>query len=189
MWRNSFKVRHMPFISGQLSFTFSSFHCLRAHKKSSQYNNVDTEHYSSIVKTVVSTRTSSQTPESIEHEDQCLYGAIVKSKPQQMKVLKHPWPLLNAAKPNQEFEHPNDSIIRINLIKGSGQVNIPSVTKILQKTMSEQQVFYLERWKRRKIAELGEEGFKDYSTSKPPFILLTKILKHLFRGVNLLVFP
>ncbi|XP_062851031.1 mitochondrial genome maintenance exonuclease 1 [Trichomycterus rosablanca] len=164
LWQHSVSVRHVSLINGQLSCAFSSFHCLRARKKSSQYSSVDTEHYSSLVKTVVSTRTSSQTPESIEHEDQCLYGSIVKSKAAQLtKVLKNPCPLLNEAKISQESDHLKESITRINLQRGSSQVSIPSVTKILQKTMSEQQLFYLERWKRRKIAELGEEGFKQYT--------------------------
>ncbi|XP_034158939.1 mitochondrial genome maintenance exonuclease 1 isoform X2 [Pangasianodon hypophthalmus] len=144
---------------------FSSFPCLRARKKSSQYGDVDSEHYSALVKAVVSTRISSQTPESIENEDQWLYGSIVKSKPQVCRALKNPWPLLNDAKRVLDAENVEGSMTRISLQRGSDHASIPSVTKILQKTMSPQQAFYLERWKKKKIAELGVEGFKEYSNS------------------------
>ncbi|MCI4376669.1 hypothetical protein PGIGA_G00191010 [Pangasianodon gigas] len=144
---------------------FSSFPCLRARKKSSQYGDVDSEHYSALVKAVVSTRISSQTPESIENEDQWLYGSIVKSKPQVCRALKNPWPLLNNAKHVLDAENVEGSMTRLSLQRGSDHASIPSVTKILQKTMSAQQAFYLERWKKRKIAELGVEGFKEYSNN------------------------
>ncbi|KAB5581965.1 hypothetical protein PHYPO_G00181690 [Pangasianodon hypophthalmus] len=144
---------------------FSSFPCLRARKKSSQYGDVDSEHYSALVKAVVSTRISSQTPESIENEDQWLYGSIVKSKPQVCRALKNPWPLLNDAKRVLDAENVEGSMTRISLQRGSDHASIPSVTKILQKTMSPQQAFYLERWKKKKIAELGVEGFKEYSNN------------------------
>lgn len=39
---------------------------------------------------------------------------------------------------------------------------IPSVTKILQTTMSASSVFILERWKKNMIAQLGAEGFAKY---------------------------
>ncbi|XP_077907487.1 mitochondrial genome maintenance exonuclease 1 isoform X3 [Ictidomys tridecemlineatus] len=42
---------------------------------------------------------------------------------------------------------------------------IPSVTRVLQQTMTSQQVFYLERWKQRMILELGEDGFAQYTSN------------------------
>lgn len=150
---------------------FSSFPSLRARKKSSLYSSVDSEHYSSLVKAVVSARMSSQTPESIENEDQWLYGSIVKPKLQACRALKNPWPLLNDAKRVFDAKNVEDgqSVTRISLQIGSDRTSIPSVTKILQKTMSAQQAFYLQRWKKRKIAELGVEGFNEYSNCRPQF--------------------
>ena len=54
----------------------------------------------------------------------------------------------------------------IVLQRGKGMHSVPSVTRILQQTMSPEQVYVLERWRRRMIAELGEEGFREYSQSK-----------------------
>lgn len=142
---------------------------LRARKKSSYYGDVDSGRYLSLVKEVVSTSISSQTPASIENEDQCLYGSIVKSKPQVCRALKNPWPLLNDAKGILNAENVKGTTTRISLQIGSDHTSMPSVTKILQKTMSAQQAFYLKRWKKRKIAELGVEGFKEYSNSKLHF--------------------
>lgn len=166
--------------SGSCSHTamFSCFPGLRARKKSSQYSDVDSEHYSSLVKAVVSTRVSCQTPERIENEDQWLYGSVVKSKSKLCRALKNPWPLLNDAKRVHDAETAEGSMTRISLKRGSDHASTPSVTKILQKTMSAQQVFYLERWKKRKIAELGVEGFKEYSKSRPWFSHVVPM--HLF---------
>jgi hypothetical protein len=39
---------------------------------------------------------------------------------------------------------------------------LPSVVHILQETMSAKSRATLERWKKQKIRELGEEGFEKY---------------------------
>lgn len=180
LWLQSYCVSAV--LSGRFSCSrtvmFSSFPGLRARKKSSQYGDVDSEYYSSLVKAVMCT--SSRTPESIENEDQWLYGSIVKSKPHVCRTLKHPWPLLNDAKRVLDRENVEGSMTRISLQRGSEHASIPSVTKILQKTMSAQQAFYLERWKKRKIAELGVEGFKEYSNSRPPWCPSTYVIEILF---------
>lgn len=154
--------------SGQFSLVekFSTSCQWRTRKKVSQYSTVDTERYSSLVRAVVSSKTSSQTPTSIEDEDHQLYGPIIRSRPpsQPHRVPKIMHPLLNQAKGPSEYV--SGPLVCINLQRDSNKPSIPSVTKILQKTMPPEQAFYLERWKRRMIAELGEDGFKEYSLSK-----------------------
>ncbi|ROL49668.1 Mitochondrial genome maintenance exonuclease 1 [Anabarilius grahami] len=158
-------ARSMGFPSSQFSRVDNlSTSCQwRARKKVSQYSTVDTERYSSLVRAVLSSKTSSQTPASIEGEDCQLYGPIIRSRPpsQQPKVPKNLHPLLNEAKGQSEYVP--GPLARITLQRDSNTKYLPSVTRILQKTMPPDQAFYLERWKRRMIAELGEEGFKEYS--------------------------
>lgn len=168
-------ARSMGFPSGQFSRVDNlSTSCQwRARKKVSQYRTVDTERYSSLVRKVLSSKTSSQTPASIENENCQLYGPVVRSRPpsQQPKVPKNLHPLLNEAKGQSEYVP--GPLARITLQKDSN-THLPSVTRILQKTMPPDQAFYLERWKRRMIAELGEEGFKEYSLSKNIYFLNIK---------------
>uniref|UniRef100_A0A672QH22 Mitochondrial genome maintenance exonuclease 1-like n=1 Tax=Sinocyclocheilus grahami TaxID=75366 RepID=A0A672QH22_SINGR len=97
---------------------------------------------------------------------QQLYGPVIRSRPpsKQPKVPKNLHPLLNEAKGQSEYVP--GPLARIKLQRDSNKTSIPSVTRILQKTMPPDQAFYLERWKRRMIAELGEEGFQEYSSSR-----------------------
>ncbi|XP_051504664.1 mitochondrial genome maintenance exonuclease 1-like [Myxocyprinus asiaticus] len=159
------RVRSIGFLSGQFSRVdnFSSSCQWRTRKKVSQCSTVDTERYSSLVRAVLSSKTSSQTPESIEDEDCQLYGPVIRSRPPSLerRVPKNLHPLLNQAKGQSEYVP--GPLARITLQKDSNKPSMPSVTKILQKTMPPEQAFYLERWKRRMIAELGEDGFKEYS--------------------------
>lgn len=161
-------VRSMGFRSGQFSRleSFSTSCQWGTRKKVSQYSTVDTERYSSLVRTVMSSKTSSQTPASIEGEDYQLYGPVIRSRPpsQQHKVPKNPHPLLNHAKAQSEYVP--GPLARVMLQRDSTKPSMSSVTRILQKTMPPEQAFYLERWKRRMIAELGEDGFKEYTLSK-----------------------
>ena len=43
---------------------------------------------------------------------------------------------------------------------GPGYRQVPSVTMVLNQTMSESSAIALALWRKRKIAEVGEEGFK-----------------------------
>lgn len=44
----------------------------------------------------------------------------------------------------------------------SAKVDVPSVTQILSKTMSEKSEMMLSLWRKRKIAEIGDEGLREY---------------------------
>lgn len=148
---------------------FSTSCAWTSRKKPSQYGTVDTERYSSLVKAVVSSRVSYQTPDSLEEEDNTLYGPIVRSKSSSNKltpvVPKNFHPLIKEEKTMLSEECDPGKPVRLSLPRGSERSDMPSVTRILQQTMSPQQLFYLERWKRKMMAELGEEGFKAYSAS------------------------
>lgn len=152
------------------SMNFSVCHCLLSRKRHSPYSSVDTGRYSSIVKSIMSVRVSSQTPETLKEEDEHIYGPVVKTQTSspgpKEKQPKTPHPFLldmETVEPDDlEFGPP----ARIILNRGQGRSFVPSVTRILQQTLSPDQLFYLERWKKRMIAELGEEGFKQYSQSK-----------------------
>ncbi|KAL4640792.1 mitochondrial genome maintenance exonuclease 1 [Arapaima gigas] len=143
--------------------------CLwNSRKKSSQYDSVDTEKYSSLVKSVVSSRTSVQTPASLEEEDERIYGPVVKSKHASeppRNLPRNPYPMLCPTKALHSNLLWEDEGLpaRIALQRGPGKSRVPSVTRILQQTMSPEQIFYLERWKQKMIVELGEEGFKEYT--------------------------
>uniref|UniRef100_A0A3Q1K2K2 Mitochondrial genome maintenance exonuclease 1 n=1 Tax=Anabas testudineus TaxID=64144 RepID=A0A3Q1K2K2_ANATE len=134
----------------------SACHCLRSPKKRSPYVSVDSERYSSLVKTVMSSRVSSRTPETIQAEDENIFGPVVKtqtpSSRQDTRVPKTLHPFLH----HEETVDPEE-------LEGPGRSFVPSVTRILQQTLSPEQIFYLERWKKRMIAELGEDGFKEYT--------------------------
>lgn len=130
------------------------------------YEEVDQGRYSDLVQSVLSSRGLAQTPESLFEEDNLLYGPVSKCKPpKQDEAAKVPgnWcPLFNPEKSMKPNATSTPTIpLRIPLQRNT----IPSVTKVLQQTMTSEQIFYLERWKQRMILELGEDGFAEYSSS------------------------
>ncbi|TRY96137.1 hypothetical protein DNTS_015952 [Danionella cerebrum] len=157
-------VRPTVVLSGGFSSleNFSTCCQWRAQKKDTQYSTVDTEKYSSLVRSVLS-KTCVQTPESMEDEDSWMFGPIIASRPPSngKRVPKTLHPLLTESK--SQVDYVFETLARIPLERPPTETPIPSVTRILQKTMSPEQLFFLERWKRRMIAELGEEGFQEYS--------------------------
>lgn len=152
-----------------LSVNFSSCHRLRSSKRHSPYSEVDSERYSSLVRSVMS-RVSSQTPETFQAEDEHLFGPVIKAQtPSSGPNIRAPQtlhPFLHCGETLETEELESGPPAQITLNRGKGRSSVPSVTRILQQTLSPEQKYYLERWKRRMIAELGEEGFKTYSQSK-----------------------
>lgn len=148
----------------------SASQCLRSSsRRTSPYSPAVSERYSSLVKSVMSSRVSAQTPETLLAEDEHVYGPVVRgqiasSTPEMKKVPQTLHPFLSCESVVEEAEEPESGPpTRILLKRGPGRSPTPSVTRILQQTLSQEQIFYLDRWKRRMIAELGEEGFREHT--------------------------
>lgn len=137
--------------------------CLHSKKKKvNGYEQVDQEKYNNLVCSVTSYKASAQTPETIFEEDNLLYGQPLKHTPSNKAETKTPknWvSLINPAKRILSVSSNSNRPMKIALQKNQ----MPSVTRVLQQTMSPQQAFYLERWKQKMILELGKDGFAEYT--------------------------
>ncbi|XP_015263339.1 PREDICTED: mitochondrial genome maintenance exonuclease 1 [Gekko japonicus] len=132
-------------------------------KKTSEYECVDQEKYGDLVRCVTSFKDSSQTPESLFEEDNRLYGPVSKRKHLAKEAdprIPGNWvPLMNPAK-NSLLQ---EASLRPPLRIGLERHKMASVTTVLQQTVPLEQAFFLERWKRKMILELGQEGFAEYT--------------------------
>ncbi|CAH6787785.1 mitochondrial genome maintenance exonuclease 1 [Phodopus roborovskii] len=153
---NGFSVKPSPLVS----FSTSPYLC--GQKKKNSYEAVDQAKYSRLVRSVLS-RGPVQTPESLFQEDDILYGPVSKHKaPEQEQLARVPqnwFPIFNEERNVKPHTSASAGPLKIPL-----QRNVtPSVTRILQQTMTPEQSFFLERWKQRMVLELGEDGFAEYT--------------------------
>ncbi|XP_051000721.1 mitochondrial genome maintenance exonuclease 1 [Acomys russatus] len=145
------------------SFSTSSYSC--GQKKKNPYETVDQAKYSRLVQSVLS-RGPTQTPESLFKEDAILYGPVSKQKApeqgqRQARAPQNWCPLFNEERSVKPHTSVFSSPLKIPLKRNV----TPSVTRILQQTMTSEQAFFLERWRQRMALELGEEGFAEYTSN------------------------
>ncbi|XP_012782702.2 mitochondrial genome maintenance exonuclease 1 [Ochotona princeps] len=151
-----------PSHRAQLSTSSS---CFGRKKRTNPYEGVDQGKYSDLVQSVLSSRGPTQTPETLWEEDALLYGPVSRAQlsrqDQEAKSPRNWFPIFNTERDLEpDPRHPSVPL-KIPLRRN----RVPSVTRVLQHTMSPEQVFYLERWKQRMIMELGEEGFAEYTSN------------------------
>ncbi|XP_069463644.1 mitochondrial genome maintenance exonuclease 1 [Ambystoma mexicanum] len=140
-------------------------------KKVNGYEAVEPEKYADLFRSVTTSKVRSRTPEALCEEDTFLFGKVIKSHPPvadtELRTPQNWIPLANPDKRIMCTEKTDPRIpLKISLPStGPVPVKIPSVTRVLQKTMPMEQAFYLERWKQKMIMELGEEGFIEYTAA------------------------
>ena len=103
-------------------------------------------------------RTGTETlePESVEHS----YNINDDSKRLLDKLLMFPMfvPTVDSHFQVEEFT----DLPHKDIIAGPLKGYVPSVSKVINETMSPETRFFLERWEKEMIEKLGEEGFRQY---------------------------
>ncbi|KAM6144307.1 mitochondrial genome maintenance exonuclease 1 [Erethizon dorsatum] len=143
-------------------FCTSSYSC--GPKKKNPYEDVDQARYSRLVRSVLSFRDPVQTPESLLEEDALLFGPVSKAKPPKQNEARVPrkwFPILNPERSLKPNTREPSAPLKIPLQRSA----MPSVTRVLQRTMTAEQISCLERWRQRMILELGEDGFAEYTSN------------------------
>lgn len=75
---------------------------------------------------------------------------------------------------NEQYYETLTAVASETIVHEIPKLDIPSVTKILNVTMSTQSKIALEKWKQKMIEKLGEDGFNKYSRG------ISKIVTKLF---------
>uniref|UniRef100_H0XUY0 Mitochondrial genome maintenance exonuclease 1 n=1 Tax=Otolemur garnettii TaxID=30611 RepID=H0XUY0_OTOGA len=113
---------------------------------------------------VLSFRGLVHTPESLFEEDALLYGPVSKHKPpkqeEEARVPQNWFPIFNS----KRNVKPNASYPSISLKITLQRSVIPNVTRILQQIMTKQDFLFGEV-ETAMILELGEDGFKEYTSN------------------------
>lgn len=145
--------------------------CSGQKKNSSHYEEVDTERYDSLVRSVVSAKVRLATPEANFGKSRLLHGPFSRSANKfheeedvELQEPKNMVPFINPEKVSELTQEDKSKFpLKATLHMANSGSLLPSVTCILRQTMPIEQSYFLEKWKQRMIAELGEEGFREYN--------------------------
>ena len=78
---------------------------------------------------------------------------------------------------NKQFK-PESQASKEIFTLSSTEKKMPSVTQVLNLTMSENSMMMLALWRKRKIAEVGEEGFQDFMKGYKHYVFILYRLKY-----------
>ncbi|XP_043912916.1 mitochondrial genome maintenance exonuclease 1 isoform X2 [Protopterus annectens] len=157
-------IQHRVYIS-------TSSLCSVRKKNSSHYEQVHTERYASLVRSIISAEARLKTSDADFRKNKLLNGPFSRSaskSPEEEDLEgqepKNMVPFINPKKVSEPtLEKKLKFPLRAKLHMSNSRTPFPSVTYILRQTMPIEQSYFLEKWKRRMIVELGEEGFREYS--------------------------
>uniref|UniRef100_A0A8D0EG30 Mitochondrial genome maintenance exonuclease 1 n=1 Tax=Salvator merianae TaxID=96440 RepID=A0A8D0EG30_SALMN len=129
-------------------------------KSTVRYDEPGQEKYRRSIHCLSSCKGGSESLQSLQEEDNVLYGP--ESKPSaeiKSKLNGMCFPLINPIKSSLTEKTVQGKPLKISLKRN----NLASISAVLQQTVPLKQAFYLERWKQRMILELGNDGFAEYT--------------------------